>query len=412
MKKILLFIFLTIFPSINSFPQNKKLEVGADRLISDYFYLIKGKKIGLVTNESGMLSNGTALVDTLSKMKDTKVTAIFGPEHGFRSNAPAGKHVGTVIDAKTGIPVYSLYGKNFKPSAEMLKNVNVLVYDIQCVGARFYTFISTLYYVEQAAAEYHIPIIVLDRPNPINGIDVEGPVRQNNEASFVGIAPIPIRYGMTIGELAEYYAGEGLLGKNLKPELTVVKMNNWNRKFYLDHYSFPWIKPSPNIPDLETAIVYPGMCLIEGTNVSEGRGTYHPFLHIGAPYINSTVLINKLKSYKVKGAQLEPLTYTPVSIPGMSTSPKYLGKKCRGISIKIINRQEFNPVSFGIKLVCALHLLYPDKFKFIASDFDRLSGDKTIREKILAGQSPEEIIDSWQNGLKDFLKIRNKYLLY
>ncbi len=412
MKKILLFILLTILPSIYLFPQNNKLEVGADRLISDYFYLIKGKRIGLVTNESGVLSNGVALVDTLSKMKDTKVTAIFGPEHGFRGNAPAGKHVGSVVDAKTGIPVFSLYGKNFKPSAKMLKNVDVLVYDIQCVGARFYTFISTLFYVEQAAAENHIPIIVLDRPDPITGVEVEGPVRQKDEASFVGIAPIPIRYGMTIGELAEYYAGEGLLGKNLKPQLTVVKMKNWNRKYYIDHYSLPWIKPSPNIPDLETAIVYPGMCLIEGTNVSEGRGTYHPFLHIGAPYINSSALIKKMNSYKVKGVQLEPLTYTPVSIPGMSTSPKYLGKKCKGISIKVINREEFKPVSFGIKLVCALHSLYPEKFKFRASGFDRLSGDKTIREKILAGQSPDEIINSWQNELENFLKIRKKYLLY
>jgi uncharacterized protein YbbC (DUF1343 family) len=345
-------------------------------------------------------------------MKGIKITALFGPEHGIRGNAPAGKAVGSSVDAKTGIPVYSLFGKNKKPTAEMLKNVDVLIYDIQDVGARFYTYISTLFYLVQAGAENHIPVIVLDRPNPIDGINVEGPIRKDDEASFVGIAPIPIMHGMTVGELAKLYAGEGYIGKNLKPDITVIKMKNWNRKFYLDHYSLPWIDPSPNIPNLETAIVYPGLCLIEGTNVSEGRGTHHPFINIGAPYINSDSLINKLKEFNVKGIELKPIKFTPVDIPKMSTNPKYKNESCSGITIHVTDRQQFKAVHFGIKLVCALHTLYPSQFKFRDAGFDRLSGDKSIREKILAGETPEKIISSWQKELKEFLSIRKKYLLY
>jgi len=400
---------------LNTFSQiktNKKLEIGADRLISNYMNLIVGKRIGLVTNASGVLSNGTLLVDSLYKIKGVKITALFEPEHGIRGNSPAGIAVKNSVDAKTGIPVYSLFGANKKPTAGMLKNVDVLIYDIQDVGARFYTYISTLFYIIQAGAENHIPVIVLDRPDPINGINIEGPIRKNDEASFVGIAPIPIIYGMTAGELAKFYVGEGYIGKNLKADITIIKMKNWDRKFYLDYYQLPWIDPSPNIPNIETAIVYPGLCLIEGTNVSEGRGTYHPFINIGAPYITSNLLINKLKEYHVKGVELRPVKFTPVDIPKMSANPKYKGETCSGITIHINNRKQFKAVHFGIKLLCALHALYPFKFKFRNAEFDRLSGDKSIREKILAGESPEKIIRSWQKELKTFLVIRKKYLLY
>lgn len=412
MKKVILFLTAVLLSSTFSFPQSNNLKVGADRLISDYLYLIKGKRIGLVTNESGVLSNGTPLIDSLVHIEGVKVTALFGPEHGIRGSAPAGEKVESSVDAKTGIPVYSLYGPNKKPSPEMLKNVDVLIYDIQDVGARFYTFISTLFYIVQAGAENHIPVIVLDRPNPINGINVEGPVRKKDQASFVGIAPIPIMHGMTVGELARLYAGEGYIGKGLKCDLKIIKMKNWNRKYYLDHYTLPWVKPSPNIAYLETAIVYPGTCLIEGTNVSEGRGTYHPFLTIGAPFINPDSLIVRLKSYGLKGVDVSPIEFTPVDIPGMVTNPKYKIEKCSGISIKITDRSKFKPVDLGIELVCALHSLYPSQFKFRDAGFDRLSGDKTVREKILEGKSPADIIKSWNKELNQFMKIRKKYLLY
>jgi uncharacterized protein YbbC (DUF1343 family) len=393
-------------------PHHAKLLVGADRLISEYSSLIKGKKIGLVTNESGVLSNGTPLIDTLYKLKYCKVTALFGPEHGIRGNAPAGASVGSSVDAKTGIPVYSLFGPNKKPTPEMLKNVDVLIFDIQSVGARFYTFISTMYYTLQAGAENNIPVIILDRPNPINGVNVEGPVLQENEKSFVGIAPIPIMHGMTIGELAKLFAGEGYIGKDLHPNLTVIKMKGWKRSSYLDDYSLPWIKPSPNIPDVATAIVYAGACFIEGTNVSEGRGTLHPFLTIGAPFINSKELIKGLEETGINGAKLLPIEFTPKDIAGMSTDPKYKDELCNGISIKLTNRKKFNAVSFGIKLVYILHKLYPQNFKFRDSGFDRLLGDKSVREEILNGKKPDEIISSWQKELTRFKQIRKKYLLY
>ena len=416
MKKLLFLIFAFVLIISNGYSQNQqkklKLVIGADRLLSEYFHLIKGKRIGLVTNESGVLSNGTPLVDTLANLKDVKLTALFGPEHGVRSDAPAGQSVENSVDAKTGIKVYSLYGANKKPSAEMLKNVDILIYDIQDVGARFYTFISTLFYIVQSGAENHIPVIILDRPNPINGINVEGPIRTEDEASFVGIAPLPIMPGMTIGELAKIYAGEHFIGENLTPDLTIIKMKNWKRSSYLDQYSLPWIKPSPNIPDLETAIVYPGTCLIEGTYVSEGRGTLHPFLTIGAPFINSDSLIKKLNKYKTWGIELKPTSYVPIDIPKMVTNPKYKGETCNGISLHVVDRKKFKAVDFGLKLICALHSLYPNQFKFRNAGFDRLSGDKSVREKILAGDSPVKIENSWKNKLNDFLKVRKKYLLY
>ncbi len=411
---IIVVICLLIFPAL---PAQQKgntgdLQIGADRLVNDSMKLIDGKNVGIVTNNTGLLSNGTHIVDTLHSLQNVKVVALFGPEHGIRGKAPAGAKVESDVDQKTQIPVYSLYGKISKPTKEMLKNIDVLIYDIQDVGARFYTYISTLYYVLQAGAENNIPVIVLDRPNPINGVSVDGPVRADDQKSFVGIAPIPIMYGMTIGELAEFFVGEGYLGGNLKPDLTVVKLKNWNRDKHYDDFSIPWVKPSPNIPDINTAIVYPGTCLIEGVNVSEGRGTYHPFLTIGAPYINSKELINQIEKEGAAGVELSEINFTPVNIPTMAANPKYKGEECNGISIKITDRNKFEPVKFGIELVYALHKLYPEKLKFRDAGFDRLSGDSEVRKDILAGKTPDEIFAKWQPKLNKFLNIREKYLLY
>jgi uncharacterized protein YbbC (DUF1343 family) len=391
--------------------QAQELRTGADRLLSDSLHLLKNKKIGLVTNHTAVLSNGTHLADSLAAFNDFKLTALFGPEHGVRGDAPAGEKINTGVDPKTGIPVYSLYGKERKPTAEMLKEVDLLIFDIQDVGARFYTYISTLFYTLQAAAENKIPVIVLDRPNPIGGIYVDGPVRKEKLSSFVGITPIPVAHGMTVGELAEMFSGEGWLKTNEKPDLTIIKLDGWKRDSYYDDYSLEWIKPSPNIPDLETALVYPGTCLIEGVNISEGRGTQAPFLKIGAPFINPKELIKKLKDFQTASVQISETEFTPVSIPGMAVSPKYENELCRGISIKIRNRNRFEPVKFGIMLVTALNELYPGKLEFRKS-FDLLSGDSSIRESILKGKSYKQIISSYEKDLKDFLSVRKKYLLY
>ena len=252
----------------------KPVVVGADVLIHQREDLIKGKRIGLVTNHSGLLANGEHIADALHQMSDVTLVALYGPEHGVRGDTTGPLQNGT--DPGTGVPVYSLYGATYKPTPEMLKGVEVLVFDIQDVGARFYTYISTLGNVMSAAAENHIPIIVLDRPNPVTGLYVDGPVLEDSLKSFVGYAPIPIAYGMTMGELAEMYNGEGWLDNGVKAELTVVRLQNWKRSMWYDQTGLRWVRLSPNMPTLNTAIPYTGTCLVEGINVSEGRGTDRP----------------------------------------------------------------------------------------------------------------------------------------
>ncbi|HEX2984034.1 MAG TPA: DUF1343 domain-containing protein, partial [Ignavibacteriales bacterium] len=307
---------------------------------------------------------------------------------------------------------YSLYGAVSKPDAEMLKGIDVLVYDIQDVGARFYTFISTMYYILEAGAENNIPVIVLDRPNPINGLQVEGPIRDSSLSSFVGIAPIPITYGLTAGELAEYFNNEDLAKKGLKANLTVVKMKNWKREMFYDETGLAWVKPSPNIPFVETAMIYPGTCLIEGTNVSEGRGTMNPFLTIGAPYINSGELIAELNKAGIKGVKLDTISFTPKEIPNMAKTPKYANKICRGIKITITDKTALRPVEFGIKLLCALQKLYPQDFTIKERGLERLLGDKSGFEKITSGETAQDIIASWDKDLDIFKSVREKYIIY
>jgi len=406
MKKLLCLLLIL---SGLSFAQT--IKTGADRLLEEYLYLLDGKNIGLVTNHTGVLSSGIHLADTLNKFSGFKLAALFGPEHGIRGDAPAGDEISGGIDPETGVPVFSLYGKDRKPTPDMFKGIDILIFDIQDIGVRFYTYISTLFYVLQAGAENKIPVIVLDRPNPINGVYVDGPVREEKLSSFVGIAPIPIAHGMTVGELSEMYSGEGWLQTKEKPELTVIKLSGWDRKSYFDDYISNWMKPSPNIPTFETALVYPGTCLIEGINVSEGRGTKEPFLKIGAPFIKPAELIDKLKDYGAAALLLQETEFTPEAIPGMAMNPKYLNEKCYGILIQIRNRNRFEPVKFGIDLVSALYQLYPDKIKFRDS-FDRLAGTGSIRENIIKGTSPEKITASYHRELRKFLEVRKKYLLY
>ncbi len=414
MNRKLLFVLFLSFLTLAVFAQNNSSNVipGADRLLSDYFKLVKGKRIGLVTNYSATLTNGKLLYEELKNNKDLLLTTLFGPEHGLSGTSAAGKSVADSSDSLTGLKIYSLYGKNKKPTAEMLDNVDILVFDIPDIGARFYTYISTLFYCLQAAAENNLPILVLDRPNPIGGVYVDGPVIKSNLFSFVGVAPLPIVHGMTIGELAVYFNEENLLGNNLKAKLTVIKILNWNRNKFLDATNIKFVKPSPNIPDLQTAVVYPGTCLLEGTNISEGRGTYSPFLSIGAPFINSEDLILELKNKNITGVEVSPVSFVPVSINGMAEHPKYENKNCNGIKINVTDRKLFESVKFGVSLLTAIHKLYPDKFKFHNSTFDRLAGDKKIREMILAGYDEIDIFNSWQIELENFKSIRNKYLLY
>ncbi|MBN2572873.1 MAG: DUF1343 domain-containing protein [Ignavibacteriales bacterium] len=418
MKILNLILISLIFHSfVNCVQKNNDEEqqlviVGADRLVSEYLYLIENKSIGLITNNTGLLSNGVHLVDTLVNIRNVTVKVLFGPEHGIRGDAPDGSTISDEVDTKTGVKIVSLYGQINKPTPEMLEGIDILIYDIQDVGVRFYTYISTMYYALEAAAENNIKIIVLDRPNPIGGIQVDGPIRDDELTSFVGIAPIPIMYGMTIGELAKMFNEGGMLKNNLKADLTILEMKNWKREYYYDDCKIRWIKTSPNIPDVATTIVYPGMCLIEGLNVSEGRGTYTPFITIGAPFINAEELIEEIKSLGFEGIELVPTKFTPKVIPNMASSPKYESVECYGIKIQITDRKNFEPVEFGIKVIYALFKLYPDKVEFRENSINRLFGKKYLAEMIIEGKTPEQIINKWQDELNTFKEYRTQFLLY
>ena len=399
--------------SIQGHPQIKKthLITGADRLLSEYSNLLVNKKIGVVLNQTSRLSNGVHLIDTLSSLYN--VTPVFSPEHGFKGNIEAGRKYSDNETDTTKIKFYSLYGTVKKPTKEMLQGVDLLIYDLQDIGVRYYTFISTLFYVMEAAADNNIPLIILDRPNPLGGLKVEGPILQNEYLSFIGISPIAIRYGLTSGELAKYFLGEGLINNSSHLNLKIIELRYWNRKKYFDsYYGNNWQKTSPNIPNLNTAIVYPGTCLIEGTNISEGRGTYFPFLQIGAPFINSDSLIIELNRLNIKGVNYTPISFIPLSIPEMATEPKYKNEKCYGIFINITDRYEFNSVNFGIKLISTIYKLYKKEFEFNEVHFNNLIGNNITIKQIKDGIEPDVIIQSWHNDLNNFNNKRQKYLLY
>ncbi|WP_045516487.1 exo-beta-N-acetylmuramidase NamZ family protein [Neobacillus niacini] len=387
--------------------KNKKFRLGIEVLLQDEIDLIKDKRVGLITNPTGVDQNVASIVDLLFNNPEVNLTALYGPEHGVRGSAQAGQYVEQYTDEKTGLPVYSLYGKTKKPTPEMLSNVDVLLFDIQDVGARFYTYIYTMALAMEAAKENNIPIIVLDRPNPISGTKVEGPVLEDKYSSFIGEYPIPVRHGMTVGELAKLFNSEFGIGA----DLTVVEMEGWKRNMYYDETPLEWVLPSPNMPTLETAVVYPGAALIEGTNVSEGRGTTKPFELIGAPFINSDNLASKLNSYNLPGVTFRAASFIP-------TFSKHANVLSHGIQIHVTDRNAYKPFETGLYIVKTIHDMYPNEFQFRApnaagiSFFDNLVGNGSIRADIEAGKSIEDIKASWQAGLDQFNEVRAKYLLY
>jgi len=323
----------------------------------------------------------------------------------------AGELLEDSTDPVTGIKIYSIYGTVKKPTPEMLKEIDLLIFDIQDIGSRFYSYISTLYYVIEASAENNIPLIVADHPNPLSGLKVEGPVLETYFKSFIGIAEIPVLHGMTIGELANFFNDEIKKSSN-GAELTVVKMTGWERNFDWESINRDWVSTSPNIPDFETAQIYPATCLLEGTNISEGRGTENPFKIIGAPFINSDDLISTLNNFNIKGVQVSAISFVPTDIPSKATDPKFENEQCNGIKIKITDKEKFNALEFGIKLICALYQLYPKEFQISIGHFDRLIGSNYVREMIIDGNHPDSIINSWQKKLDQFKEKRKTYLLY
>ncbi|PYZ92965.1 hypothetical protein CR194_14245 [Salipaludibacillus keqinensis] len=380
--------------------QGDDFSLGIDRLLDDQLDLVSGKNVGLVTNPTGVDQELNSIVDLLFDHPEVELTALYGPEHGVRGDAQAGQYVEFYIDDRTELPVYSLYGQTRKPTPDMLEDVEVLLFDIQDVGTRFYTYIYTMAYVMEAAEENDIPVVVLDRPNPIGGDKVEGPVLDPDFSSFVGLYPIPLRHGMTVGELAYFFNEE----YDIDAELTVVEMDGWERWMNYDDTPLHWVLQSPNMPTLDTAFVYPGAALIEGTNVSEGRGTTKPFEMIGAPFIDSTELAATLNDLDLPGVTFRANSFTPAF-------SKHAGRLSNGVQIHIDDYDAFQPVETGLHLVSTLQELYPDDFVMTAF-FDNLIGDGDIRQQVLAGTPVEEIVQGWQAELDEFKELREDYLLY
>ncbi len=373
---------------------------GADRAVADHGRLFAGKRVGLVTNQTGRLADGRFLVDALLD-GGTRVTALFGPEHGIRGDAAAGEKVRDSVDAQTGLPVYSLYGKTSKPTPAMLENVDVLVYDIQDVGARFYTYISTMMLCMEAAAEQEIPFVVLDRPNPLGEL-IDGPVIEDSLRSFVGIVRIPVVYGLTIGELATMINESGWLAEGRKARLNVVWMDGWTRSMRL---TTPWIAPSPNIRRPETIDLYPGLCLIEATNLSEGRGTDRPFHQIGAPWVNAKRLSERLNASGLQGIRFEPVRFTP-------TSSKNAGVLCQGVAATVTDPATFKPTLAGVTILSVLRALYPDSLVIRRGSLNRLLGVSAAYASILKGVSPGQIEQDWQPGLKEYVELAVHFRRY
>ena len=358
----------------------QKIVPGAERT-EIYLPLLENKKVGIVGNQTSMIGN-THLVDSLLEL-GVDVVKVFSPEHGFRGKADAGAKIEDGVDVKTGLPIISLYGKNKKPSIEQLQGIDILVFDIQDVGARFYTYISTLHYIIEASSEFGIPLIVLDRPNP-NGHYVDGPILDTAFQSFVGMHPIPIVHGMTIGEYAQMINGENWTPENC--DLSIITMEKYTHK---TSYDLP-IKPSPNLPNARSINLYPSLCLFEGTTISIGRGTDSPFQHFGAPYLESNY------------------SFIPKSGAG-SKYPKHENKTCFGTDLRF---QEDYLTAINLNWIIEAYNQYPEKEEFFNNFFDKLSGTDKLRKQIIAGKTAKEIKVSWQKGLEEFKRVRGKYLLY
>ena len=358
-----------------------EIKTGADNY-ENYLPILKDKKVGVVTNQTGILSNKTHLVDFLIENK-INIQKIYAPEHGFRGTADAGEHVVDGKDTKTGLPIISLYGNNKKPNSDQLKNIEIMVFDLQDVGARFYTYISSLHYVMEACAENKIPLIVLDRPNP-NGSIVDGPILEAEYKSFVGMHPIPVLHGMTIGEYAKMINGEKWLEKGVQCNLTVIPCLNYNRNMF---YDLP-VKPSPNLPDAQAINLYASLCFFEGTNVSVGRGTENQFQIYGSPFLKS-------------------FTYKFIPKPNLGAKdPVWNGKECFGEDLTKIEKVK----QLEIKWLIKAYQNTEDKTTFFNNFFTKLAGTKNLQQQIISGKSEEEIRLSWQNGVKEFIKTRSKYL--
>jgi uncharacterized protein YbbC (DUF1343 family) len=389
-----------------------RTRLGIDRIEEEWPKELKGAKVALLVHQASVNSNLRYTWDVFSHFDKVKVKALLAPQHGL-----FGETQDNMIewedfrDPSTGLPVYSLYGKSRKPLPYMLEGIDGIVVDLQDVGSRYYTYIWTLYLVMESALENGKFVVVLDRPNPIGGLEIEGPVLKEAYSSFVGLKPLPVRHGMTIGEIALLFKGEYLRDINL----FVLKMENWSRNYFWEDTGLEWVNPSPNMPSEKTALLYPGMCLLEATNISEGRGTTRPFEIIGAPFINPYELVDALENYSLEGVYFRPLYFIP-------TFNKFAGEKCGGLQIHITDKKALKPFKIGVVIIKVIKELYPDHFRwreppyeyeFEKLPIDILAGSNHLREALDRGDLIEEIEAWWKLEGEVFnKKVRSKYLIY
>ena len=376
-------------------------QTGLDVLQAADFAALRGKRVGVVTNPTGVDRRLRSLADLIHQAEGVQLAALFGPEHGVRGVQQAGEKVRDGVDAATGVPVYSLYGKVRRPTQKMLDGVDALVFDIQDIGVRTYTYLSTLKEVLHAAAESDKEVWILDRPVPIGALRIEGPVLEDHWRSFVGAHPIPLRHGLSAGEFAELVNREAKIGADLH----VVRMRGYRRSMPFSETRLPWIAPSPNIPTVETARLYAGMVLVEGTNLSEGRGTTRPFHLVGAPWLTPEVVIAKLELLRLSGCLLRATAFQP-------TFSKYTGESCRAIEVHVTDGSAFRPVATAVAVIGTIRTVHAKEFRFKEAFFDRLAGTSSLRRQLESGRPHAEIVASWEVGLERFEARRQGVLLY
>jgi uncharacterized protein YbbC (DUF1343 family) len=381
---------------------------GIDVLSKQNYDILQNKRVGLITNHTGRSASGVSTIDLLHRAPGVKLVALFSPEHGIRGESD--EKVSSAVDARTGLPVHSLYGISCRPTPEMLRGVDLLVFDIQDIGTRFYTYIGTLSLAMRAAKEANIPFVVLDRPNPIGGDKVQGaiptgtlPERMNSCGAITSIHPIPTRHGMTVGELAQLFNSEFGIGCML----TVIPMQGWQRSLYYDQTGLAWINPSPNMRSQNAALLYPGPGTLETTSLSVGRGTERAFLAYGAPWVDAAAVIRNLSRRKLPGIRFEACSFVPTT-PGFS----YKGKVCYGVCVADLDRGLFDPVLSGLQLVQAFYETHPQRFKAYEG-FDTEVGDREAWGLLTkTGMKPEQVLERWNPGVDRFKKLRARYLLY
>lgn len=387
---------------------------GVEVLLTDSVHLVEGRRVGLITNHTGVYWADTRpeaspeeavghVIDALHEAPGVELTALFAPEHGIRGEEEAGATIDTEVDERTGVTIHSLYGETRRPTTEMLEGVDVLVFDMQDVGARYYTYVSTMALAMEAAGESGIPFIVLDRPNPIRGDAVQGNVLDPEYATFVGLYPVPMRHGMTPGELARMYVGEF----GIDVELHVVPVEGLTRTMTYDDTGLPWVPPSPNMPSLESALAYPGTCLFEGTPLSVGRGTDRAFQWVGAPWLDGAALAAALDGYGFEGVRFEAATFTPAS-PG---DGKFDGQEVSGVRV-IGESSTYDAPRVAVAILVETYRASGDRWSWRESHFDRLAGTDALRRGIDAGLGVDELTAGWQAEIAAFEQTRTPYLIY